>query len=762
MSAGRRDVLTVDGMFCAACAASVEAVLARQPGVASACVNFAADAAVVEWQPGEHDAAPLFDAVRALGYEPRLVGDETGERPAAGDPGRDLGMRLVVALFAGMWAMLPSIVLYLDVVTDPASRYGLALAAAFFTLPVVLYSGIPFYRMGIATLRNGVAGVDALVTVGVAGSLVLSALALLGGRAEVYFEVAVALVTLQLIARLLDLRVRRRARDAVVGLLELAPTTVTVVSNDGTTRRAVLKEVRPGDTVRIGPGERVAVDGCVASGRTRVDRSLLTGESGPVLVGAGDELHAGERVIDGVCELTVTAAAGKRRIDGLARQVREMLAARPAWQRAADELARHFLWLSALAAAAGAAIVLTGGGTPFEAAVRALAVFVIACPCALSLAAPIAGLTASAAAARRGVILRDLNAVTGAAVPDRVFLDKTGTLTRGSPTVVAVHAFGGAGRDEVLATAATAEHAAGHPLARAVRAAAARAGAPDPAAGRRAAAGELEHVPGRGVRWTRGEETVRVGSIDWLRETGVVIPGLPDSAATRSGVVRNGRLIGVIDFEDTLRPGIAEVIRVLRSRGQAPVILSGDGDAPVAHIAAQLGCEAHGRLAPEDKVRHIEASRARGETTAFVGDGLNDGPALAAADLGVAVGEATDAARSAAAVSLVEADATALPGLFDLTRRARRIIRQNLAWAIAYNALAIPAAMAGWVHPAVAAVAMAMSSITIVLNALRAGPKRPSPGKRPRATRADSGSRRWHPPAGRTARAPAHPRPGPR
>ncbi len=718
MSEPRRDVLTVDGMFCAACAASVEAVLTRQPGVASASVNFAADAAVVEWQPGVHDTAPLVDAVRRLGYETRLIGEESGANPGGNDPGRDLGLRLVVALFFGMWAMLPSIVLYLDVVTDPASRYGLALAAGLFSLPVVLYAGVPFYRMGIATLRHGIAGVDALVTVGVVGSLVLSGTALLSGSAEVYFEVAVALVTLQLVARLLDLRVRRKARDAVVGLLELAPTTLTVVDDDGGTRRAVLKEVAPGATVRLGPGERVAVDGRIVRGRARIDRSLLTGESDPVTLGPDDVLHAGERVIDGACDLSVTAAAGKRRIDGLARQVREMLAARPAWQRAADTVARHFLWLSVLAAAAGAALVLTAGGTPSEAAVRALAVFVIACPCALSLAAPIAGLTASAAAARRGIILRDLNAVTGAAVPDRVFIDKTGTLTLGRPAVVAVHTFAGADEREVLRAAAIAEYASPHPIARALVAAAENAGVP--AAALAAAGGELRESPGRGVRWSRGGESIDVGSIDWLRAGGIDMPALPGTAATRSGVARNGRLIGVVDLEDALRPGVEEAIRALRSRGLAPVILSGDGPGPVARIGARLGCEAHAGLTPEDKVRRIEDCRRSGARTAFVGDGINDGPALAAADLGVAVGQATDAARSAAAVSLVEADATVLPALFDLTRRARGIVRENLAWAIAYNGVAIPAAMAGWVHPAVAALAMALSSVTIVLNALRA------------------------------------------
>lgn len=721
MSAARRDVLIVDGMFCAACAASVEAVLARQPGVASASVNFAADAAVVEWRSADHDPGLLLEAVSGLGYEPRLVGDGAGTQAQGRDPQRDLSMRLVIALFFGMWTMLPAIVLYLDVVTDPASRYGLALAAGLFSLPVVLYSGLPFYRMGMTTLRNGVAGIDALVTIGVAGSLVLSLSALLAGTSDVYFEVAIALITLQLISRLLDLKVRRKARDAVVELLDLAPDTMNLVRADGTLRPATIREVTIGDVVRVGAGDRIAVDGNVLRGPAYVDRSLLSGESVPVEVAKGDEVHAGEHVVDGTLDLEVTASAGKRRIDALARQVREMVAARPAWQRAADVVARHFLWLSALAAVLAALYVLWTGGGITEATVRALAVFVIACPCALSLALPIVGLTASAAAARRGIILRDLNALTTGADPERVFLDKTGTLTVGRPQVTAVHVVDGAATSDVLRAAAIAEQAVGHPIARAVLEAAAQSGLPDPALRQRAEGGTLSVLPGRGVRWRTKDERIEVGSCVWLQAMGIDVSALPPASTTRCGVARNGRLIGAIDLEDALRPGVDAAIEALRSAGLDPVILSGDAEAPVARIGAQLGCEAYWGLTPEDKVRRIVASREQGRRTAFAGDGLNDGPALAAADPGIAVGEATDAARSAAAVSFVDADVTQLPALFGLTRRARRIIRENLAWAIAYNAIAIPAAAIGWVHPAIAAVAMALSSVSVLLNALRAG-----------------------------------------
>ena len=716
---GQRDFLTIDGMFCAACAASVEAVLNRHPRVHTASVNFAADAAVVEWAPVDSDSAELLARVRKLGYRARWLGDERSGSESADNPTRDLGIRLIVALFFGMWAMLPSIALYLDGFANGVSQTGLAWTAAILSIPVIAYSGVPFYRMGIATLRNGVAGVDALIFLGVCGSVLLSAIALARGSAEVYFEVAIALVTLQLVGRLFDLRVRRRARDAVISLFDLAPTTVRVLDDSGEERAVALKDIDVGRRIRVRSGERLAVDGKIVAGFAEVDRSLLSGESAPVQAEAPAVLHAGERVIDGVVTLEVTAAAGRRRIDELGRQVRLMLAEKPAWQRAIDRLAGAFLWVAALASLLGIAIVLATGGTVTEAAVRALAVFVIACPCALSLAAPLAGLAASGAAAKSGVILRDLNAITAAAVPTRLFLDKTGTITEGRPRIVAVHPAAGRDGDEVIRIAATAERDSDHPVAEAIKAFAATIDS-DAARGD-GGDGYTEVTAGRGVTWRDDENEIRVGSMRWLQELGVSLPALPATTATRVGIALGNQYIGAIELEDLPVPGIRDTVNALRARGIEPVILSGDAEGPVSRVARMLGVDALPGLSPEEKTRIVNEARAAGETVAFAGDGLNDAPALAAADLGVAVGRSTDAARTAAAVAFVEADARQLPALFQLTARTRRVIRQNLVWAITYNALAIPAAILGWVHPAIAAVAMALSSITIAANALRAG-----------------------------------------
>ncbi len=707
-----RDTLVVEGMFCAACAASVEAALNRHPGVDNAAVNFAADAAVVDWKDDARDVDGLLERIKGLGYRPALIGDSVESERRGEDPSRYLGLRLIVALFFGMWSMLPTIVLYLGRAGSVETEFMLAVAAGVFSLPVILYSGIPFYRMGVLTLRHGAPGIDALITLGVVGAVVLSAISLATGSGDVYFEVAIALITLQLIARMLDLKVRRRARDAVLGLLTLSPTRVSRILDDGEVEEQRLSDIEAGMRLRVFPGTRLAVDGTVASGRGAIDRSLFSGESESVAVATGDAVHAGERVLDAQLDIEVTAGEGRRCIDALGRQVRQFLTEKPPWQQLADTLARYFLWLALIASAIGATVALVVGEPLDGAAARALAVFVIACPCALSLAAPLAGLMASAKASRRGFILRDLNALTSAAQPDILCFDKTGTLTVGRPEVRAIYPTRGNTEGDVLRVAATAETGSEHPLAAAILRAAKELGINVPSAG------NARSIAGSGVEYGEGKACIRVGRLEWLREFGIGIPDLPESDATRIGVAKGSAFIGAIDLHDAPRDGVADMCRALDS--DKLCILSGDRDGPVTALADSLGIRAFANQSPEDKADWIREQQKSGKRVAFVGDGLNDGPALAAADLGIAVGDATDAARSASAITLVDADVTALPEVLRLTRRTRGIIRQNLSWAVVYNGIAIPAAIAGFVHPAVAAVAMALSSLSIVLNALRA------------------------------------------
>jgi len=724
-SEGYADLFMVEGMFCAACAASLEHRLSRLVGVVGASVDLAAGAALVRWGVGARDTAAVEQAIRTLGYRARRPGAASSS--GARDPGRDLQLRLVLALFFGMWTMLPSIGLYLDAAPDTRTALGLAWAAGLASLPVVLFCGTPFYRMALATLRAGAPGVDALVSIGALGALVLSCVSLARGEADVYFEVPVALITLQLLARVVELGVLRSGRDAVARVLDLNPPRVVRRTAAGRLEEIALQAVRAGDELLAESGDTLSADGVVVAPGTaedhpaRVDRHRYSGESAPVRLRDGDTVFAGDVVVDGPLRLQVTAPAGKRRVDELERKVRTLLMDKPAWQRAIDRIARHFLVLAALAAAAAAGIATLHGLTPLEAGTHALAVFVIACPCALSLAAPLTGLAAAQRLARARIALRDLRVVTGAASVDTVFLDKTGTLTEGRPRVCALYPLGATGEEELLREAARAEAFSRHPFARAIVDAARRRGLVADPELESESDGARRTVVAAGVCLTIGASTLRVGSAAWLAGMDLSLPALPESSSSRVWVARDQSLLGAIDLEDPLRVGAREALDVLRSAGLRLVVLSGDEEGPVASVCERLGIEGRAHCSPEDKVAHVQAARAQGSVTAFVGDGLNDGPAIAAADVGIAVDSALNAARTASAVTLLDGGVERLPELLNLLRRADRVLRANIGGALVYNLVAIPAAMAGWVHPAIAAVAMAASSLTIVLNASRLG-----------------------------------------
>jgi Cu+-exporting ATPase len=478
-----------------------------------------------------------------------------------------------------------------------------------------------------------------------------------------------------------------------------------------------------GDVLLVEVGDTLSVDGVVERHDALLDRHLLTGESRAVRVAPGEAVCAGEVVVEGPLKMRVTASVGDRRVDMLARQVRTTLMRKPDWQRGIDAVARNFLLLATLAAVTGALLASMSGASLIGVAERALAVFVIACPCALSLAAPLAGLGASRRAVDAGMLLRDLRVLARASKVSAVFLDKTGTLTEGRPSVSALKPADGVEARELLAVAAFVEKQSRHPLATAIVEAALAGGVPLHGEGwlpPDAVADARTHtVVAGGVRVDVAESVLRVGSAEWFSREGLLCPPLASAGLSRVWVARGDRVLGAIDLDDPLRVGARAAIEELRSKGVAVTILSGDAPEPVARLAGQLGVEGVARCSPEDKVSIVQAAVARGCVTAFVGDGLNDGPAIAAADLGVAVENALDAARTASAATLLRGGVERVPELLALVASAGRVLRQNIGGAIAYNALAVPAALAGWVHPAVAAVAMAASSLTIVLNSLR-------------------------------------------
>ena len=700
----QREVLVVEGMFCASCAAAVEAVLNRQPGVLAASSHFAADAAVVEWDASVTSLETLRVAVARLGYAVRTLSEPAD---AAAQRELKLGARLAVALFSGMWAMLAVAGLYFGQPSPPVA-YGLAVASGVLSLPALLWSGSPFYVAGWRTLQARAPGLDALILIGVVLSVLLSLIALMLGRSEVYFDTALMLVTFQLIARLVDRRVRADAASRVRALLEPGEGQVQRVTAFGQTEAIAATEVKLHDRLRCTVGDTFRVDGLLVEGPVWVDRSRLTGEANAVLVALQQPLWAGDRITGGGGVMTATGLVGKRRLDQLASQVRRLLTQKPAWQRQVDAFARRLLPLATAAAVLGAGLVLWTGGSAFDAAVRALAVFVIACPCALSLAVPLAATRAVAVATRQGWLFRDVEAIQNFRIPQRVLLDKTGTLTEGHPAVAAIHCHKGIPEARLRRLAATAAQCSAHPLAQALLALAEQNGS----------TGRGEEVPGKGLIWRDASGETRIGSRSWLAAQDHWIPPR-EGNRSESHLVFNGGWLGCFEFEDALRPHAGTAITALRRLGCTVTIVSGDREAVVGALAQSLHIEHLASQTPEAKLAVVETLRASGLTVAFCGDGLNDGPALAAADLGIAVAGATGAAQAAASISLLTGGIEQLPRIFSLLQQSRAVMRQNLVWALLYNAAALPLAIAGVVHPMLAALAMSLSSLTVLLNTVR-------------------------------------------
>ncbi len=700
----QREVLVVEGMFCASCAAAVEAVLHRQPGVLAASSHFAADAAVVEWDASVTSLGVVRASVAKLGYTVRTLSEPAD---AAAQRELKLGARLAVALFSGMWAMLAVAGLYFGQ-PSPSAAYGLAIGSGVLSMPALLWSGWPFYVAGWRTLQARAPGLDALILIGVALSVLLSLIALAGGRSEVYFDTALMLVTFQLIARLVDRRVRADAASRVRALLEPGEGQVQRVTACGQTESVAATEVKLHDRLRCTVGDTLRVDGLLAEGSVWVDRARMTGESRAVLVAAQQPLWAGDRITGGSGVMTASGLVGKRRLDQLASQVRRLLTQKPKWQRQVDAFARRLLPLATAAALLGAGIALWAGGSAFEAAVRALSVFVIACPCVLSLAVPLAAMRAVSVAAQQGWLFRDVEAIQQFRIPDRVLLDKTGTLTEGRPTVVAIHSEDATPETRLRRIAAAAAQASAHPLARAL----AQLAEPSNTAG------TGEDVPGKGLIWRDAAGETLIGSRAWLTGLGHWIPPRQGNRS-EAHLVFNGKLLGRFEFDDALRPEAPAAVAALSKLGCAVSVISGDREPVVAAMAQSLGIRHAASQSPEAKLAEIEALRASGQRVGFCGDGVNDSPALAAADLGIAVAGATGAAQSGASISLVKGGIEQLPVIFRLLHHTRAVMRQNLFWALFYNLAAMPLAIAGVVHPVWAALAMSCSSLTVLLNTAR-------------------------------------------
>ncbi|MGW3232617.1 heavy metal translocating P-type ATPase [Kitasatospora sp. NPDC001095] len=717
--------LAVGGMTCAACVGRVEKRLARIEGV-TAGVNLATGRARV-LHPAGVPVAELVAAVERAGYtaEPLPAGAPVGV--AAEEPD-DRWRLLVTALLA-----VPVLVLSMVPSAQFTAWQWVCFALA---VPVVTWGTAGFHRRAWQGLRHAAATMDTLVSLGVVASFGWSAYALFlggagdpdmrmpfsltadgGGTAHVYLEAAVGVPLFVLAGRLLEGRVRRRSGSALRALAELGAKQVCLRGADGEERLVPIELLLPGQEFVVRPGERVATDGVVVEGGSALDLSLLTGESVPVEVAPGDVVAGATVNVGGALVVRATAVGADTQLARITALVAEAQAGKARAQRLADAVAGVFVPCVLAVAASVLGFWLGAGAAPQAAVTAAVAVLVVACPCALGLATPTALLAATGRGAELGVLVRGPEVLESLRRVDTVVMDKTGTLTTGRMELADVITTGGLTRDEALRLAGAVEHRSEHPIGRAVTQAARERCGPLPAVeGFRAATGlgVSGTVEGRAVRVVRPDDTV-------------LPPDLAEAAARagkagRTAVVveLDGRPAAVLTVGDTLRPGSWRALHRLRGLGLETVLLTGDGPGAARAVAAELGIErVHASASPERKAEVVAELRAAGRTVAVVGDGVNDAVALASADLGVALASGSDAAIGAAGLTLVRGDIEAVVDAVRLARQTLATIRANLLWAFGYNLVLIPLAAVGLLNPMLAAVAMSLSSLLVVGNSLR-------------------------------------------
>ena len=674
VTAPERIDLPVGGMTCAACARSIERTLSATPGVTRASVNLATETATVEYDPARAGVRDFIGAIEDLGYS---VPENAARPPAESLYQRKL---VVAACFA-----LPVMALGM------LHRWPWVQLAL--TLPVVLYSGAGFYAAAWTALRHRSANMNSLIALGTGTAFLYSVYETARGGHEVYFEAAAVIIALILTGRLLEARARAKAGAAIRRLMDLEPPRARVL-REGAEVEIPVAAVSLGDTVVVRPGERIPVDGAIVAGESAIDESMLTGESMPVEKGPGAAVFAGAFNRSGSFRFTATQVGSGTVLRRMIEMVRQAQGARAPVARLADVVSGYFT-LGVLAAAALTFVVWIFLGPFATAMVNAVAVLIIACPCALGLATPTAIMVATGRGAERGILIKGGEALEMAYRIDTVVLDKTGTLTHGKPVVTAIHLAGGFSENELLHFAASAERYSEHPLGKAVvEAAAARGIAPaEPA--------EFAATAGHGVRARVYGRAVEVGR-----------PGIT--------VTVDGAAAGSFEIADTIKPETAAAVARLRAMGLEVWMLTGDSRAIAERVARDAAIEhVLAEVLPDRKAAEIRKLQAAGKRVAMVGDGTNDAPALAQADLGIAMGSGTDIAIEAGGITLMRGNLNGVPDAIELSRKTMRIIHQNLFWAFAYNTLGIPVAALGLLSPMLASAAMALSSVTVVTNSLR-------------------------------------------
>lgn len=686
------------GIRCAGCIAKIEDGLSGLPGVVSARVNFTAKRVAVD-HDGSLDDAVLRRAIGDLGFTAELLVEPGEQDRAQVKESRELLKALAVAGFAAMNVMLLSVSIWSG--AEGPTRQLFHWLSALIAMPTVAYSGQPFFKSAWKALRRGRTNMDVPISIGVLLATLLSLFETIVGGAHAYFDGAVSLLFFLLAGRYLDSAMRDRARDSAASLMRQTAPGGTVVYPDGSSAWVRAADLAPGMRMIVSCGERFGADGRIEKGETRVDASLVTGESEPAPAATGDRVIAGTLNLAAPVEITVTAAGPDTAIAGMARLMEATGQGKSRYVRIADRAARLYApAVHSLAALSFAGWMIAGAGW-HQSLLIAVAVLIITCPCALGLAVPVAQVVAAGAMMRRGILVKDGSALERLAEADSVRFDKTGTLTLGRPELVEESLAAGE-RPLALALARASRHPLSIALARRLEAEGVVA----------ADLGRIVEYPGKGVEACHGGKMVRLGSPVWI---GCAAPG--DGMACAFAI--EGDDARLLRFSDRIRPDAATSVRRLEAQGLECAILSGDRRAAVAPVAAELGMTAAVGLSPTEKVDAIHRQAAIGRRVLMVGDGLNDGPALAAGHVSMAPASASDVGQTAADLVFLGDSLVPVPIAIDAARRTMRIVRQNFVLAIGYNLLAVPLAVAGIVTPLVAAIAMSTSSIIVIANALR-------------------------------------------